>query len=217
MQGARLRPCCAVGDRKWGAGAWGDWVSEAADRPSRFGEELRVLARRHPRATWTRHPDLGELARFWLARHEMFRRLDATIRSGTEAVLAERTEAVEIRPWLARHLRGFLWQLEEHHQVEDHHYFPLFRRAEPRLAAGFELLEGDHRALHAGLDGLVGRANLVLAHERPQRGGFRADFARFHDAQVDLGRQLGRHLDDEEDLVVPLLLECGEQRFAGGG
>lgn len=172
-------------------------MDEAADRPSRLGDGLRILARRHPRATWTRHPDLGELARFWLARHEMFRRLDATIRSGTEAALAERIGAVELQPWLARHLRGFLWQFEEHHQVEDQHYFPLFRRAEPRLAAGFELLERDHEALHAGLGGLVGRANLVLRQERPEGGGFRADLARFHDAQVDLGRQLGRHLDDE--------------------
>ena len=56
-----------------------------------------------------------------------------------------------------------LWQLEEHHQVEDQHYFPVFRRIEPRLAAGFELLEGDHEALHEALGLIVLRANAVLA------------------------------------------------------
>ena len=45
---------------------------------------------------------------------------------------------------------------------------------------------------------------------------FRAELARFRDAEVDLGRALLRHLDDEEDLVVPLLLERGEAVLTGG-
>jgi hypothetical protein len=31
-----------------------------------------------------------------------------------------------------------------------------------------------------------------------------------------LGLDVQRHLDDEEDLVIPLLLERGEHTFAGG-
>ncbi len=34
--------------------------------------------------------------------------------------------------------------------------------------------------------------------------------------EVELGRTLLRHLDDEEDLVVPLLLERGEELLTGG-
>jgi hypothetical protein len=45
---------------------------------------------------------------------------------------------------------------------------------------------------------------------------FRSDLARFHDAHLDLGRELVRHLDDEEDLVILLLLEHGEHAFTGG-
>ena len=45
---------------------------------------------------------------------------------------------------------------------------------------------------------------------------FRSDLARFRDAQIDLGRGLIRHLHDEEDLVIPLLLERGEQFVIGG-
>jgi hypothetical protein len=44
---------------------------------------------------------------------------------------------------------------------------------------------------------------------------FRAGLAGFRDAEVDLGGLLLRHLDDEEDLVVPLLLERGEAFLAG--
>lgn len=186
-------------------------VDDPASVDTAWREELRLLMQRHPRATWHGHGNLGALARFWLQRHEGFRRLDAIIRSGIEAALEQRMAATAFRPWLSRHLGWSLWQLEEHHQVEDHHYFPLFRRAEPRLAPGFELLERDHGALQTAIEGIIERANPVLAGEALGANKFRADLARLRDAQVDLGRALIRHLHDEEDLIIPLLLERGEQ------
>ena len=184
--------------------------ADLALRPA-LGEELRFLARRHPRASWASHARLGELARYWLERHAAFRELDQIIRTGSEAALAAPVDAAAFKPWLARHLQTFLWQLEGHHRVEDLHYFPVFRRVEPRLAAGFELLERDHDALHTGLERIVTMANRVLAHDGTDLAHFRAELDRFRDAQAALGRQLRRHLDDEEDLVVPLLIERGEQ------
>jgi hypothetical protein len=144
----------------------------------------------------------------------MFRRLDEMIRSGVAA--GETIEPAEFQGWLGRHLRWFLWQLEEHHQVEDLHYFPVFRRAEPRLAAGFDLLERDHAALHEAIGGIVERANAVLGHRSTDAIAYGSDLARFRDAQVALGTELVRHLDDEEDLVIPLILERGEERLIGG-
>jgi hemerythrin-like domain-containing protein len=191
-------------------------VSEDAGLRPRLSDELRVLARRHPRETWASHANLGALARFWLERHDMFRRLDEIIRSGTETALNERVEAADFKPWLVQHLRFALGGLEEHHQIEDLHYFPVFRRAEPRLAPGFELLERDHGALHIAIGGIVERAKIVLTAEAADAGHFRAALARFHDAHLKLGRDLLRHLDDEEDLVIPLLLERGEHVFTGG-
>lgn len=126
-----------------------------------------------------------------------------------------RTEAADFKPWLGQHLHWLLNGLDEHHQVEDFHYFPVFRRAEPRLAAGFELLERDHAALHTAIGGIVLRANAVLTAQTDS-ASLRDDLARFHDAHVELGRELLRHLDDEEDLVIPLLLERGEHAFTGG-
>ena len=178
----------------------------------RLGEELLVLARRHPRSGWETSPALGELGRFWLQRHAMFRRLDVLIREATEAALDGSTDPARFRPWLARHLRFGLGQLEEHHLVEDHHYFPLFRAAEPRLVAGFELLERDHDQIHAAIAGLVEHAGPLLTGAAPDPAGL----ARFHDAHLAHGRLLLRHLDDEEDLVIPLLLERGEDRLGGG-
>jgi hypothetical protein len=191
-------------------------AEQTAPRPTALGDELLVLPRLHPRETWAGHAKLGAIARFWLERHEMFRRLDETIRSGTETALNKRTPAADLKPWLLRHLRWQLGGLEEHHQVEDLHYFPVFGRAEPRLAPGFELLERDHTALHAAISGIVERANAVLVVEDADSATFPAALGRFHDAHLDLGRELLRHLDDEEDLVIPLLLERGEPALTGG-
>jgi len=172
-----------------------------------------VLARLHPRETWLERADLGHTARFWLQRHAMFRQLDAIIRDGTEAALQAEPDDPAFGPWLAHYLRVFLGQLEEHHQVEDAYYFPVFRRVEPRLVAGFALLERDHEALHAAIGRIALRANAVLGRERVADA--RTGLARFHDSQTLLGRDLIQHLDDEEDLVVPLLLERGERILLG--
>ncbi len=181
----------------------------------RLAEELRFLARRYPKETWDGHANLGELARFWLARHEMFRQFDAVIRDGTQAAIEAKAEAADFRPWLARHLQAFLSQLEGHHQVEDMNYFPVFREAEPRLVAGFDLLESDHDALHEAIEGIVGHANGLLRAPEGDQAAFRSALSRFHDANLELGRGLIRHLDDEEELVIPLILDRGED-FLGG-
>jgi iron-sulfur cluster repair protein YtfE (RIC family) len=191
-------------------------VSEAAKARSALGEELRFLARRHPRESWSGRADLGALARFWLQRHHAFRELDELVRSGSQAALDQRHEAARLRSWLGRHLQLLLWQLEEHHQVEDRHCFPVFRRMEPRLVRGFEVLERDHAELHAALAVIVERANAVLTRGNDDRARFRSDLERFIEAHRELGQGLLRHLDDEEDLVIPLLLERGEAVLLGG-
>ena len=50
---------------------------------------------------------------------------------------------------------------------------------------------------------------------RRPTGAFRAALERYLDSQRTLGRSLLRHLDDEEDLVIPLLLERGEGALPG--
>ena len=172
-----------------------------------------MLVRRYPRESWPDHPNLGELARFWLQRHAMFRELDALIRERTALALDGRGDLARFRPWLARYLQLTLGGLEEHHMVEDHHYFPRFRQAEPRLLAGFDLLERDHDALHARLEEIAVRANDLLRQPDDAGAGLRTALGRFHDAFLLLGRDLSRHLDDEEDLVIPTILEHGERRF----
>ena len=47
----------------------------ALARRSGWPEDLRVLLDRYPRERWDAHANLGEMARFWLSRHAMFREL----------------------------------------------------------------------------------------------------------------------------------------------
>ena len=87
-------------------------MDDLTGRHTALGDELLVLARRHPRETWTTHANLGETARFWLQRHALFRNLDEIIRGGAEATLDHRTETAQFKPWLERvviRLAGPTW------------------------------------------------------------------------------------------------------------
>ncbi|MBI3703624.1 MAG: hemerythrin domain-containing protein [Rhizobiales bacterium] len=102
------------------------------------------------------------MARFWLSRHAMFRELagmigdiDARYRSGA-------LSAAEFPRQLVPRLQFLLSQLDAHHQIEDLHYFPIFRAADARLERGFDVLEGDHHAIHADMDRTVETANALL-------------------------------------------------------
>ena len=172
---------------------------------------LRFLLDRHPRPTWAGHANLGEMARFWLSIHDGFRRLGGTLSAGTLDFREGRLEAPAYRAWLGPRLRYFLSGLQHHHQIEDHQFFPVFGTVEPRLLRGFEVLERDHDSIHQAMLDMVAAANAFL--EAPEAGRDLAHGAadRYAAAGDGLLALLRRHLDDEEDLIVPLILERGER------
>jgi hypothetical protein len=100
-------------------------------------------------------------------------------------------------------------QLRGHHEMEDFHYFPSFSAADARLAPGFERLAADHALLHEDVERALAalRDLRAAASNEALAAAARAVADRYLDASDRLYRRLRRHLDDEEDLVVPLLLE----------
>jgi hypothetical protein len=168
--------------------------------------DLRWLLAAHPRETWEGR--LGDVGRFWLARHGMFRQAQATLLAETRAFAAA-PDAARFGPRFTR-LAGFLLgELETHHSVEDHHYFPRLAKLEPRLQRGFDLLDADHHALHDALAATAETANALL---RELRGRDAREAAlRAGEAIDGLGGLLDRHLADEEDIVAPLLIARGEE------
>lgn len=168
-------------------------------------DALRVLLADLPRAGWETHPRFGALAQFWMERHILFRRLLEALRTDAEARLDDRLAAAAFAARVNR-LGGMLvGTLHEHHGVEDTVYFPQMRRMEPRLLRGFDILDRDHHDLDAWLAGFEAAAAQAMATPTPDAvGAFHRDLARF-------APLLSRHLEDEEDLVVPVILRTGLQ------
>jgi len=182
----------------------------ALARRSGWPEDLRVLIARYPREQWEGHANLGEMARFWLSRHAMFRELSTMI-AAIEAQFREGAlSPAEFPRQLVPRLQFLLQQLGVHHQIEDLHYFPIFRAAEERLARGFDVLESDHHAIHADMDRTAETANALLRALQGDADVLRRCGDDYAAASGALLKGLIRHLDDEEDLIVPLILDRGE-------
>ena len=173
-----------------------------------------MLIARFPREQWEGHANLGEMARFWLSRHAMFRELSGNIEEVAAQFRKGALPAAEFPRQLVPRLQFLLSQLNVHHQIEDLHYFPIFRAAEERLARGFDVLEGDHHAIHADMAATAETANALLralsAHLAGNADALKRCGDDYAQASGALIKGLIRHLDDEEDLIVPLILERGE-------
>ncbi|WP_428699825.1 hemerythrin domain-containing protein [Stappia sp.] len=194
-------------------------MTDSADLDSRAGlpGELRFLLEQHPRGTWETHDNLGGLMQFWLSRHDGFRTLGETLSQALGSFREGEIAAERFGGFLAPRLQHFLGELHHHHMIEDHHYFPVFMAAETRLVRGFEILEGDHELIHQRIGTVVTRANELLGllgdgdRDRIRRAADR--YAADSDRLIS---GLMRHLEDEEDLIVPLVLERGETELGVG-
>lgn len=179
-------------------------------------DDLKLLLARYPREMWSGHVNLGEMASFWLSRHVMFRELGTMLDEAATRFRAGATDARHFAGFFAPRLQFFLQQLYVHHHIEDDHYFPIFRSADGRLAHGFDLLDSDHDELAACIENSLVAANRFLhALDGPP-----GDVAPAAEAYAQSGsvllRGLSRHLDDEEDLIVPLILDRGELALGVG-
>jgi hemerythrin-like domain-containing protein len=187
------------------------------DLQSRAGwpPELRVLLEKYPREVWTGHQNLGELAQFWLDRHQSFRDLGASLRQATGDFREGKLAPDAFRRLFAPHLQFFLESLHGHHQIEDFQFFPLFRAAESRLVKGFDVLERDHEAIHAEIMQTVDSANGLLKALESDDDARRAATDLYADTTERLLKFLVRHLGDEEDLIMPVILDQGERKLFG--
>ena len=178
------------------------------DLRSGLPDALTVLLRDYPRAGWEAHPGFDGLVRFWLDRHMMFRRLTGMLVEASEARLDAKMDPRQFKANLSRMGSMLVGELHGHHNIEDHHYFPILSAKDPRIAQGFEVLDADHHALDGLLNRYVEAANAALQapdSDTTAIGTFLKE-TRALDALLD------RHLLDEEDLVVPVILKYG----AGG-
>lgn len=180
----------------------------ALDTRDGLPDTLRVLLADYPRAGWAQDPNFHGLVSFWLDRHLTFRRIMEALAGDARRLIDRSMDPRDYGGRLARLGQILVDELHGHHQIEDAHYFPVLARREPRIERGFALLDADHKALDAHLAAFAGAATAAL--RAIAGGGDGRDWgAAFLTRLEGLQRLLDRHLTDEEELVVPVILRHG--------
>jgi iron-sulfur cluster repair protein YtfE (RIC family) len=190
-------------------------LSDTVDDPlalaSRAGlpAEFRYLHEAFPRERW----NLGGLhptARLWLHMHGGFRAHQAEMGSMVGAWRAGQTDVRALHRALIPALQQFLQHLDGHHRIESGHYFPALQQLEPRIAAGIDLLDRDHDAIHLHIEAMVDTGRAL--HQAVAGGAADAadQAARLAEVLDRVAPELARHLDDEEEIVIPLIALRGD-------
>ncbi|MDO5657764.1 MAG: hemerythrin domain-containing protein [Paracoccus sp. (in: a-proteobacteria)] len=179
-------------------------------RPAGLPADQQFLLAEHPRDTWSAGR-IKNLGRTWLHMHGSFRDTAARLMDSINAVREAGAFNPGFAPRFAHEASGLLGHLNAHHNIEDDHYFPIFRQAEPRLIRGFDIMDADHHVIHDAIESFASEGNGFL-HKIGRAEGMPDDAQKYAlDAMGDelarFRRLLVQHLDDEEDLVIPLIVE----------
>lgn len=164
-------------------------------------DNLKLLLEAFPREEWSANPYFAGLVQFWLERHDMFRQLCQMLNADAEAAMDGKMSAEMMAPRLSRFGSGLVQGLHGHHQIEDMHYFPVLKTREAPLERGFDILDRDHHAMDGLLQRFADAANGVLRQQ--------LEVGRFREELLSFQTLLERHLWDEEDLIMPVILKHG--------
>ncbi len=173
-------------------------------------DELCGLLRRFPREAWPERSGLGDWSQFWLERHDIFRQLSDALQDGCRHLLDRNVDAERFRQWALPRLDMYVGHLDLHHQIEEFHIFPAFAAIEPSLQRGYALLEADHGVIHPRLPALHAAGEMLARLDPGDRIAVERITSSLLGDLATLAPELTRHLDDEEDLLIPVVLAHGE-------
>lgn len=167
-------------------------------------EPIRKTLLESTRSDWENHPRYHGMASFLAQIHrgliegagQMSRHLEQML-DLPETEIADALGATRL-PAFGRHL---IDTAHHHHEIEDTGYFPQFMQLYPQLEHGMKMLDGDHRILDASLDE-TGAAISNLSRAPASRDGVSDVYA----GSKKLSAILKRHINDEEEIVMPILL-----------
>jgi hypothetical protein len=170
--------------------------------------DMLYLRETFPRDRWT--AALHPTAAHWLHMHAGFRNHQASMLDLSGQWRAGAVDATGLHRALVPALQAFLQHLDGHHRIESGHYFPAMRTLEPRIVPGLDLLDRDHDVIHAHLNALF-QAGTGFHQAVSGRTAEAADAAhRLADVLDIVAPPLLRHLDDEEDIIIPLIQLRGD-------
>lgn len=169
-------------------------------------DEMQALLRDYPRDAWPDHPNFAASIQNWMGAHEMFRQLGDLTQSDTEAFLDNNLDMQDYVVRLSRFGNLLVRNLHGHHTWEDRSFFPELQKADARFVDGLDMLEMDHHALDDVLTNFTQSANRVVQLAQLDTSQVASEAGDVLAASARISGFLGRHLEDEEDLVVPIIL-----------
>jgi len=169
-------------------------------------EQMRPLLDEYPRADWFDHPNFKQATKNWMGAHRMFRYLAELVHRETEQFLDGDLSGDDFARDLAYYGDALIQNLHGHHRWEDKNYFPELLAAEPRCREGFETLSADHQILDQVLEQFTLQSNRVIKLLHLDEKQAIEEAETLLPICDTLKKVLNRHLDDEENLAVPIIL-----------
>ena len=169
-------------------------------------QDMALLLSDYPREAWPDHPNFARSIQNWMGAHAMFRQLGEVNRLEAEKYLDGSREADDFAGRLSVYGNLLVRNLHGHHGWEDRSFFPELAAADPRFEHGLDMLEGDHEALDDVLDRFTRTGNRAVKLIQLDEAQARDEIGALHGIATEIEGFLKRHLADEEDLVVPIIL-----------
>lgn len=179
-----------------------DYTIRTEDMPS----DMQVLLYTYPRDSWGGHPGFAQKTKHWLGAHRYFRQTAQVVGRDTERYLDRDMDPHDFARALSYHGNALVQILHGHHHWEDHQFFPELSAADPRFDAGLGILETDHADLDRVLDGFTRHANRTIQLTQMAPADARDEAGKLHTHAQTISTFLARHLTDEEELAVPIIL-----------
>ena len=171
-----------------------------------WSAETDTLLKEYPREAWPNHPNFARSIQNWMGAHKGFRQLGRIVAGETEDFLDRKVAPEDYAAKLGYYGNILVRNLHGHHTWEDRSFFPEIQQADNRFEAGLDTLESDHEVLDKTIDTLTGAANRVIKLTQLDETQAISEAGGLHETATSLERFLERHLTDEEDLIVPILL-----------
>lgn len=170
--------------------------------PAVIKSQLLPLAREQ----WSKHARYGGKASFFIQYHGDLLATAAYLKQSL-AILLDSSQTLFTWQQLKNPLSAAQYLVDRahnHHQIEDHVYFPQFRQIMPQLNKGIDLLDKDHKSLELALDDLN---HMVMMMSMNKVDDIKKQQVKLlADSILHLQRILQRHLYDEEEVIIPIFL-----------
>ncbi len=168
--------------------------------------EFQTLLADYPREAWPDHPNFAQSIQHWMGAHQMFKRLGAILTKETQMFLDRNRSVDEFGGRIGFYGNQLVNNLHGHHHWEDHEYFPELSAADNRFDVGLDMLETDHTEMDKILDDFTNVGNRTLKLSQLDPALAYEEAGKLLTTTQAIETFLARHLADEEDLVVPILL-----------